>query len=140
MVHDKIYHDLIVPMLWRVKLWNGPPILQAQGLWLRNRKVLFLNGQGRETGRYNITSISFQVTGAPPWSSSSVLDHRSLPPGFESRSGHIWRLFHLWLRLIISGGRSAHLAYYVHKSGRKTSIIIIILTWLNIKLHLLVKL
>ena len=26
---------------------------------------------------------------APPWSSGSVLDHRSLPPAFESRRGHI---------------------------------------------------
>ena len=68
------------------------------------------------------------IIGAPPWSSGSVLDHRSQPPGFESRSGHIWRVFHLWLHLITFGGRSAHLhlAYHVHKSGRKTSIIIII--------------
>ena len=57
--------------------------------------------------------------GAPPWSSGSVLDHRSLPPV----RGHIWRLFRLSLRLIIFRGRSAHLAYLVHKSGRKTSII-----------------
>jgi len=64
--------------------------------------------------------------GAPPWSSGSMLDHRSLPPMFEYRRGHIWRLFRLWLRLITFGGRSAHLAYLVHKSGRKTSIIIII--------------
>jgi len=46
---------------------------------------------------------------------------RSLPPVFKSRRGHIWRLFHHWLRLITCGGRSAHLAYLVHKSGRKTS-------------------
>ena len=59
---------------------------------------------------------------APPWSSSSVLDYRSLPPMFKSRRGHIWRLFRLWLCLITFGGRSAHLAYLVHKSGRKTSI------------------
>ena len=58
-------------------------------------------------------------------SSGSALDHRSLPPVFESRRGHIWRLFRLSLRLITFGGRSAHLAYLVHKSGRKTSIIII---------------
>ena len=61
---------------------------------------------------------------APPWSSGSVLDHRSLPPVFESRRGHIWRLFRLSLSLIAFGSRSAHLAYRVHKSGRKTSIII----------------
>ena len=53
----------------------------------------------------------------------SVLDHRSLPPVFESQHGNIWRLFRLRLRLITFGGRSAHLACHVHKSGRKTSII-----------------
>ena len=26
---------------------------------------------------------------APPWYSGSVLDHRSMPPVFESRRGHI---------------------------------------------------
>ena len=49
----------------------------------------------------------------------SALDHRSLPPEFESRRGQIWRVFHLSLRFITFGGRSAHLAYHVHKSGRK---------------------
>ena len=38
---------------------------------------------------------------------------------------HTWRMFRLSLRLITFGGRSAHLAYLVHKSGCKTSIIII---------------
>ena len=52
-----------------------------------------------------------------------ALDHRSLPPEFESRRGHIWRVFHPWLSFIILGGRSAHLAYHVNKSVRKTSII-----------------
>ena len=61
---------------------------------------------------------------APPWSSCSVLDHISLAPVFESRRGHIWRSFHLWLRYITFGGRSAHLAYHVHKSGCRTPIII----------------
>ena len=62
----------------------------------------------------------------PQWSNSSVLDHRSLPPVFESRRGHIWWMFHLWICLITFGGRSAHLTYHVHKSGHKTPIIIII--------------
>ena len=61
---------------------------------------------------------------APPWSSGSVLNHRSLPPVFESRRGHIWRVFHIWLRFIAFGSSSAHLAYHVHTSGRKTTIII----------------
>ena len=34
----------------------------------------------------------------------NTLDHRSLPPEFESRCGHTWRVFHLWLRFIIFGG------------------------------------
>jgi len=56
---------------------------------------------------------------APPWSSSSVLDHSSLPPVFESQHGHIWRLFHLWLRFITFEGCLAHLAYLVHKVAVK---------------------
>jgi len=52
----------------------------------------------------------------------SVSEHRSLTPEFQS--GHIWRAFHLWLRFVTFGGRSVHLAYHVHKSGHKTSIII----------------
>jgi len=67
----------------------------------------------------------YQINRAPPWSNGSVLDYLSLPPVFESRRGHIWKAFHLWLRLITFGGRSDHLAYLVHKNGRKTSIIII---------------
>ena len=55
----------------------------------------------------------------PPWCSGSVLDHRSLLPVFESRRGYIWRLFHLWLRFITFGGRSAHLVYHVHKIIQK---------------------
>jgi len=72
---------------------------------------------------YLLNIILIMTVGAPPWSSGSVLDHRSLLLVFETRRGHIWRLFHLWLRLITFGGRSAHLAYCVHKSGCKTSII-----------------
>jgi len=78
---------------------------------------------------YYIRSLSLSLSlSLSPWSSGSVLDHRSLPPVFESRRGHIWRLFRLLLRLITFGGRSAHLAYLVQKSGRKTSIIIISLS------------
>ena len=64
----------------------------------------------------------FLARGVPLWSSGSVLDHRSLPPMFESWHGHIWRLFHLWLGFITFGGHLAHLAYHVHKSGHKTSV------------------
>ena len=78
-----------------------------------------------------IQSFSLPISGAPPWSSSSVLDlvcsaldHRSLPPVFESRHDDIWRLFHLWLCFITFAGHSAHLADHVHKSSHKTTIII----------------
>ena len=72
--------------------------------------------------RSSVSTAGLMLKWAPPWSGGSVLDHRSLPPVFESWCGHIWRLFHLWLRLITFGGCLAHLAYHVHKSGRKTSI------------------
>jgi len=62
-----------------------------------------------------------------PWSNGSVLDHKPLPTVFESRREHIWKVVHLWLHFITFGGRSAHLAYYVQKRGRKTPIIIIII-------------
>ena len=57
-----------------------------------------------------------------PWSSGSVLDHRSLQPVLEYRREHIWRLFHLWLHFITFRGHSVHLAYHVHKIGRKIPI------------------
>ena len=63
----------------------------------------------------------------------SALDHISLPPGFESRRGHTWKVFHLWFRFITFGCRSAHLAYLVQKSARKTSIIIIIIIIIRYK-------
>ena len=45
----------------------------------------------------------------------------SLASGFKPRLGYIRRIFHLSLRLITIGGSSAHLAYFVHKNGRKTA-------------------
>jgi len=56
----------------------------------------------------------------------SGLDHISLQPEFESRREHIWRLFHLWLRFIPFGCRSAYFAFLVHKGGRKPSIVVIL--------------
>jgi len=50
----------------------------------------------------------------------------TIPPKFEPRRGHIWRMFHIWLHFITFGGRSADLTYHVHKSGLKTLIIIMI--------------
>jgi len=68
----------------------------------------------------------------------SALDHSSLPLEFESWHGHFWRVFHLWLCLIIFRGCSAHLAYHVNKSGHKTSIIIIMKTDYRVVLLLFV--
>jgi len=69
---------------------------------------------------------SLDIYWAPPRSSGSALDHKSLLSKFKSRLGRIWTVFHIWLRFITFGSRSAHLAYPVHKSGRKTPII----TWI----------
>jgi len=49
------------------------------------------------------------------------LGHRSIAPGFKPRLGYVRRVFHLSLHLITFGGHSSHLAYLVHKSGRKTA-------------------
>ena len=43
-----------------------------------------------------------------------IADHYHLCV-FESRREYIRRLFHLWLRLITFGGRSAHLAFHAQK-------------------------
>ena len=65
--------------------------------------VLFTNKVGTWPGRLRgLTGRAF--------------DRRSQPHEFEPRPEHIWRVFHLWLRFIIFGGRSTHLAYHVHKS------------------------
>ena len=72
-------------------------------------------------------SVCLYDIDTPVWSNGNVFDHRSLPPMFETRPGHIWKVFRLSLCLITFGSRSAHLAYHVHKSGHKTSIVIIII-------------
>jgi len=71
--------------------------------------------------------------GLLPWSSSSVLDHGSLPPMFKSRPGHIEGCFIFDFASLTFGGRSAHLTYHVHKSGPKTPVIIITLKVSHIK-------
>ena len=53
-----------------------------------------------------------------------ALAQRSLPAEFESLHWHIWKVFHLWVRFFNYGSRSVHLVYLVHKSVRKTPIII----------------
>ena len=93
---------------------------------LLQHDILFIVRPYTQHASRQLFSVFYHHRRAPPWSSGSVLVHRSLPFVFESRLGHIWRLFRLSLRLITFGSRSAHLAYHVHKSGRKTSIIIII--------------
>ena len=65
-----------------------------------------------------ISRLILVIYYAPPWSSWQ----RVGPPEFKPQCGHIWRVFHLWLCFITFEGRSAHLAYHVHKSGSKTPI------------------
>ena len=76
------------------------------------------------------TAIELHVYRNSSCSSGSELDHRSLPPEFERRRGHILRVCHLWLRFISFKCCPANLGARVHKSGRKTSIIIIIVVQL----------
>ena len=54
----------------------------------------------------------------------SVGSHRSQPTEFKSQHGHVWRVFPISLHLITVGTPLAHLPYFVHKSGHKTSNII----------------
>jgi len=77
--------------------------------------------------KVSVSGLSTPYFGRLRGLTGSALDHRSLPPEFEPRRGHIWRVFHLRLRFVTFRGSSGHLAYYVHKSGRKTSITIIII-------------
>ena len=63
--------------------------------------------------------------------SFSVVGHRSIATGFKPRPGYVRRVFHLSLRLVTFGGRSAHLAYLVHKSGCKTSTFTFSVTYLS---------
>ena len=102
----------------RVEPVNSPRSEMQNGKEEHHQVVMSLT-----QSEWKVSSLAFESFRVPPWSSSSVLNHRSLPPVFEFRRGHIWRLFHLWLCFITFRGRSAHLAYHVHKSGRKTSII-----------------
>ena len=53
--------------------------------------------------------------------SGSAVGHRSVAIGFKSRPGYVRRVFHVSLRLLTFVGRSAHLAYPVHKNGLKTA-------------------
>ena len=68
-----------------------------------------------------IYKLSQRGTTIWPIHTSSAGGHRSIAPGFKLRPGYVRRLFHLSLRLITFGGRSAHLAYHVDNSDRKTA-------------------
>ena len=62
--------------------------------------------------------------------SGSGFGRRSIAPGFKPRKGYVRRVFLPSYRLITFGGQSAHFAYIVHKSGRKTAIFIFLFTQL----------
>ena len=51
----------------------------------------------------------------------STVGHRSIPPGFIPRPGYITRMFHRSLCLIIIGGHSTDLTYFVNISSGKTA-------------------
>ena len=51
----------------------------------------------------------------------SAVGHISIAPGFKPWPGYVRRVFNLSPCLITVGGRSAHLGYIMHKSGRKTA-------------------
>ena len=111
--------------------WTNLPIhplpWEIQCIIAQNGEHHYLNHQ---LSNCNANQMNQRLTGflynkgRPRSLTGSELDHRSLPLEFKSRHGHIWRVFHLWPRFITFGGGSAHLAYYVHKSGRKTPIFI----------------
>ena len=46
-----------------------------------------------------------------------VVGHGSVAPGYKPRPGYVRTVFHLSLRYVTVGGRSAHLAYLVYNSG-----------------------
>jgi len=99
------------------------------GKWLEHCGTTDTSGSGFKSGScpclWELVPLGHR---APPWSSGSVLDHRSLPPGFEFRRGHIWRLFHLWPSFINDLWRSlGPFSLPFAQNGRKTPIIIIII-------------
>ena len=65
---------------------------------------------------------------------SSTVGHKSIAPGFKPWLGYVRRVFHLSLHRITFGGHWAHLAYLVHKSGRKTGNMFAVAGWI-IQVH-----
>ena len=57
----------------------------------------------------------------------SMLGHRSTTPGFKHWPGYVRRVFHLSLRFITFGRRSANFTYLVQKSGRETATFIFLI-------------
>jgi len=76
------------------------------------------------TTSHGLHSTSSSQIGRLCGLNGSILDHGSQPPEFEPRCWHIWRLFHFFDFTSFFGGRLAHLAYHVHKTGHKTLIVI----------------
>ena len=64
--------------------------------------------------------LLLSILGAPHDLTSSGVCPRSIPPRFKLRTDYVRRVFNLSLRPIFFGNGSAHLAYLVHQSGRKT--------------------
>ena len=74
-----------------------------------------------------ITNKFELIIRAPPWPNigphiySPVVGHTSIAHGFKSRPSYVTNVFHLSLRLITFGSRSARVAYLVHNTGCKTA-------------------
>ena len=80
---------------------------------------IYINGAGNNYIKKN-NNITLYYPGRLHVLSCSAVGHKSIAPGFKLCMGYVSRVFHLSLRLITFGGRSAHLAYLVRISGHKT--------------------
>jgi len=99
---------------WRCKLHRSAHREHPQSVCCLHKHRMTLNS-GKKYSTHSANGLHHLIGLV-----GSELDHRSLPPEFESRRWHSWRVCRLWLRFITFGGRSAHFAYHVHKSGHKT--------------------
>ena len=88
-------------------------MFNLQAITLRLKKNLDV------TMFWNILQVIIDP-GSPPWPNWYSARGGPQIPNFKPRLGYIRRLFHLSLRFMTFGGRSAHLGYLVHRSGRKT--------------------
>jgi len=86
-------------------------------LWIGYKtlpEILSSTGNTSESSKTQSVGIYiYSYIGRPRGLIGSTLNHIWLPPEFECRRGHIWRVFRLWLRFITFGGCSVDLAHNV---------------------------